>query len=376
MKFNFYVPTEICFEEECVKKNAEIFRRYGSRAFIVTGKHSAKACGALDDVEDVLKSCGISSQVYNKIENNPSVVTIEEAASLARVFNAEFIIAIGGGSPLDAAKAIGVLTQNRDLTVMDLFQNAFTSSVPVIAIPTTSGTGSEVTPYSVLLVPEKETKLSLGNRYTIPKVALLDPRYTEGLSESITINTAIDAFTHAFEGYLANRSTPLSEAISLEAIRVFAQCFTSLMTKDFTRDFREKIMYVSLLGGIIIAQTGVTIAHGMGYCLTYFHKIPHGKANGMLMNVYTTCQESAIPEKMEQVFNCLGMTKEEFVGTMDELSGPKPKLSEEDCQHYARLTMQQKGSIANTAASLDESIICEMWRTFQSTPRECKQNDE
>lgn len=366
MKFHFNIPVDIYFEKNCVVENQHIFSNYGSRAFIVTGRHSAKACGALADVAESLKKQNIAYEVFEEIENNPSTTTIVRAVKRAREFGTDMVIGIGGGSPIDASKAIAVLVRNSDMKVEDLFANDFTQACPMIAIPTAAGTGSEATPYSVLLVEEKQTKISFGNVYTYPTVAFLDYRYTKRLGEKNTINTAVDAFTHAFEGFLANRSTWLSEALSIEAIRYFGSCIKSLLEKNFTDEVREKLMYVSLLGGIIIAQTGVTIAHGMGYCLTFFKDIPHGRANGLLMKEYMDLNASCVKEKINLAMKIMNTTQEEFACNMEKLVGTAPELTEEECCQYTQLTLLQKGSIANTPYSIQERDIYDFWKKYES----------
>ena len=239
MKFTFQIPTKVYFEKNCITNHLEIFTYCGSRAAIVTGKHSAKASGALDDVTGVLKNAGIAYEVYDSVENNPSIETVEEITEKVKAFQANFIIGIGGGSPIDASKAVAVLAAN-EMHAADLFKNDFTKALPIVAIPITSGTGSEVTPYSVLLRKDMETKVSFGNSLTYPSYALLDPGYTVSMNDRTTVSTLIDAFTHVMEGYLANRSTVFSTMMSLEGIKNFAECIPGLRVKNMITAFERK----------------------------------------------------------------------------------------------------------------------------------------
>ena len=361
MKYSFKMPVNVIQEKECVKNNINIFKQTGTKALIVTGRHSAKACGALDDIEFILNEAGIDYKIFNEVENNPSLETVVKAADIAKKSNIDFIIGIGGGSPIDASKAIAVLAAN-DIEISDMFKNKFDRALNIIAVPTTSGTGSEATPYSVLLRKDLQTKVSFGNEYTFPKYALLDPKYTYSLNYDTTVNTAIDAFTHCLEGYLSNRSNSISDALALDAIRIFGAVLKDLSKKNITEDIREKLMYVSLIGGIVIANTGVTIAHGMGYCYTYFKDIPHGKANGLLMKNYL---EYVYPERIEKVNKVLELLKckdiKEFAEILEIMIGKAPKLTDEEIEQYTNLTLMQQGSMKNTARVVDENVIKMLW---------------
>lgn len=363
MNFTFAVPTKIHFGKECVKAYADEIKQYGKKALIVTGKHSAKACGALDDVVLTLTQNNIEYHIFNEVENNPSVETVEKAADIARQRSVDMIIAIGGGSAIDAAKAIAVLAANSQMSVLDLFKNEFEKVLPIIAIPTTAGTGSEVTPYSVLLRKDIQTKVSFGTFDTYPAVALLDSKYTKTLGKETTIHTAVDAFTHALEGYLANRSTVMSDVLALEAIRTFGKSVRKLINFNLNDEDRSNLLYVSLLGGIVIAQAGVTIAHGMGYCYTFFKDIPHGKANGLLMRDYLKFNYPAAKEKIDTVMRELGCGSiDEFGDLFEQLLGKAPVLSQDEIVKYTQLTQLQKGSIANTPQKVDAIAIEYLWK--------------
>ena len=362
MKFKFGIPTKIYFERHCVENNREIITGIGKKAIIVTGKHSAKACGALDDVTNVLDKAGVEYIIFNEIENNPSVETVEKAGKIAVEKKIDFVIGIGGGSPLDSSKAIAVLGANTDMDVYDLFSNKFTKALPIVCIPTTAGTGSEATPYSVLLRKDLQTKVSFGNENTYPAYAFVDAKYTNSLSKDFTISTAVDAFTHAFEGYLANRSSVISDCFALEAIKAFGKTMRKLSQFEIDENDRENLMLVSLLGGVIISQTGVTIAHGMGYCYTYFKGIPHGKANGLIMKEYIKLNYDSAKDKIDTAMKTLGCSGiEEFTSILHEMLGDSPHLTEEEVEQYTKLTLIQKGSMLNNPHPIDEGEIKKLW---------------
>jgi alcohol dehydrogenase class IV len=301
MQFGFEIGTKVLFGKGCLITNKAMLNKYGKRALIVTGKRSAKASGALAHVEEILKEYNIAYSIYDKVENNPSLENVAEGGKAAREFKADFIIGIGGGSPLDASKAVAVLATN-DIEPLELYKNVFGNKpLPIVAIPTTAGTGSEVTPYSILTRDDMKTKMSFGNEDTFPKLAFIDATYTESMSYETTVDTAVDALSHAMEGFLSKRSTPVSDVLAVEAIKVFAECSRALSENDIDFNIREKLLYVSVLGGMVISHTGTTIMHGLGYSLTYFKDIPHGRANGFFMREYLKYNYESVSEKIEKI---------------------------------------------------------------------------
>ncbi|MGE5418211.1 MAG: iron-containing alcohol dehydrogenase family protein [Acidobacteriota bacterium] len=358
MQFKFNLGTAAFFGADVVKQNASVFSKYGTKALIVTGPRSGRESGALADVVEVLKSLDMPCTVYDKIENNPSLATVEAAGKAAQACGADLIIGIGGGSPLDAAKAVAVLAVN-EITALDLFNNEFAQTpLPVIVIPTTAGTGSEVTPYSILTRPDKQTKMSFGNDETIPKAAFLDSRYTSSASYEVTVNTAVDALSHAVEGYLSRRCTPVSDLLALEAIRIFGDCAVKLSANSLDFAAREQLLYASMLGGMVIAQTGTTIVHGLGYSLTYFKELPHGLANGLLMQEYFTYNYPFAGDKIKNVLNQLGLESiDEFGALIDSLMTNKLTLSIEEMQQFAELAMQQRSTSYNIREVKQDDLV-------------------
>lgn len=162
MSYDFYMPTQIVSQDEssadsCVKTHSSLFA-LGKKAVVVCGKHSARACGALDDVESVLKKLGIDYIIYDKVTENPPVSTCYAGGQAAIEAGCDFVIGIGGGSPLDASKAVAVYAANPDFAPDDAFSDKIRAALPIIAIPTTAGTGSEVNPYSVMTLDKKMSK--------------------------------------------------------------------------------------------------------------------------------------------------------------------------------------------------------------------------
>ncbi len=366
MQFKFHMPVKAYFGEDCIKQYGSELASFGGKAFIVTGGRSAKASGALDDVCEVLKRLEIDFTIFDRVKNNPSLSNVKEGGEAARQFGAAFVIGIGGGSPLDAAKAIAVLAAN-DIEPEQLFTNSFQNKLlPIVAIPTTAGTGSEVTPYSILTRDDMQTKGSFGTPETFPVIAFLDPIYTESMLMDVTANTAIDALSHCIEGYLSKRSTSVSDILAQEGIRLFGSCMQHLASGEIDREDRSALLHASMLGGMVIAQTGTTIVHGMGYNYTYFKDIPHGKANGYLMAEYLRFNYGHAADKTDNILALLGLTDIDGFDTfIESLIGKAPELGEAEIAQYAAITMTQR-STASNIRTVQASDIEQIFRKVQA----------
>ena len=356
MDFKYFMPVKVFFGKNCIEKNSREFSMFGKKALIITGKKSAEKNGSLADVKKALENEKISYAHYNKIEPNPTVEKVRDAAIFARESGADFIIGIGGGSPLDAAKAIAILAVN-DIDDETLFGGAYNiKPLPVVAIPTTSGTGSEVTPYSILTYNKISNKRSIGSEYIFPQVAFLDPAYTNSLSAEITVNTAVDALSHAIEGYLSIRATEVITPFALESIRLIGECISELKEINVKDEVREKLLYASMLAGIVIAHTGTTAVHAMGYPLTYHRNIDHGRANGLVLYHYLKFLEPA-SVKVKHIIEAAGMKSvDEFGKVLEELFGEKEILSEKEIEEFTKTAMTAK-NIKNTLPQPEEKDI-------------------
>jgi alcohol dehydrogenase len=339
------MPTKILMGKNAVLKNKHEFLGYGKKALIVTGKNSAKITGALEDVTNTLKEMNIAYAIFDRIEENPCTKTIEEAASFGKTEEAEFIIGIGGGSPLDASKAIGIMIKNKHLTEETLFSEKKFESIPVLAVPTTAGTGSETTPYAILTDHRAKTKRNLG-QIVFCKAAFLDAKYTEKAPYDITVNTALDAMTHLVEGYLNTNSTYLSDMLAEKGLTLWGECVPSLLEADFDFEIREKLMLASSIGGMAIANTGTSLPHGMGYALTYFKGVPHGLANALLFKAYLRCFENK--SKVEKVYKLLGFgSGEEFEEFLLKMLHADIVVSREEIEGWSEAMCSNTAKLKN-----------------------------
>ncbi|MBR1738694.1 MAG: iron-containing alcohol dehydrogenase [Ruminococcus sp.] len=288
----FFIPTKIYAERGAVINHSAELAALGKRAFIVTGKSSSRKNGSLSDVTDALFSQGREYLIFDNVEENPSVETVMTASMQAAEFGADFVIGIGGGSPMDAAKAIAVMAANMDKGESYLFENDPDAKVlPVAEVPTTCGTGSEATAVAVLTQHKKRTKGSMAHR-VFPVLSLCDPGYLASAPKSVITATAIDAFGHLTESLINTASTDYSRIFAEQGLKLWAQSKAVLMGE---REPEEgdylKLLNASTVAGMAIAHTGTGIPHGLSYTLTYEAGIPHGIAVGYFLEGYIALAE-------------------------------------------------------------------------------------
>ena len=286
LNLDFYMPVRTYFGENAiVKAKGEL--SVGKHALIVTGKRSAKLCGAYDDVVKMLDELGVAHTLFDKIGENPKLSVCFEGGKAAREAGADFIIGIGGGSPLDAAKAISAFAANETLEQDDIFDAAFADMLPIILLPTTSGTGSEANNYSVLTIDSREVKKTFKHPRSYARAAILDPKYTYTLSYDYTLSTALDAFCHCIESYLSPKSTDISMMFALYGAKKLYNGLNAMKNSpealanaddDAVKSLRAELMAASFAGGVAINTTGTGFPHPLGYSLTLYSGIPHGKA--------------------------------------------------------------------------------------------------
>lgn len=383
MHLNYLMPTRIIMGEKCVINQRNLFSTLGKKAFVVTGKKSARINGAYDDVAKVLETNGQDHVLYDQVMANPTDICVCEAGKIAREQHCDFVIAIGGGSPMDAAKAAAVLAVN-DISKEDLFTLAFRKALPIIAIPTTSGTGSETTQYSVL-VDTTETdgitprtngpaKRSISTPLLFPHIALLDAVYIKDLNRDITVNTAIDALSHAIEGMLTLRANHISDMLAKESIAMILDCMDALLAfpgnpSSFPLEKREKLLLSSTVAGMVIAQSGTATPHSMGYQFTLNWGTDHGRANGLLMKSFLLwCQEKEKSIKKDNPFftlripvlcTALGMNLDKFVNLIEQLLGQREKASKTEIDTWSTLPMK---NAANTYVQPNTEEIGRIFR--------------
>ena len=358
----FFMPADTYVEKNCVKNHKEDILKIGSRALIVTGRSSAQKNGSLQDVTEVLKEGGVPYEVFAGVEENPSVDTVGKAAETGKKFGADFVIGIGGGSAIDAAKAIALLIANPEETINCLYQPKDLQAVPVIGIPTTCGTGSEATAVSVLTRHDVEIKKSIPYKI-FPVLALVDGKYLLSASQDLLINTAVDALAHSVESYLHAKANEFNRMISGYALQLWKEEIPVLKKEqELTEDMAQHMMLTATIAGMAIAQTATSLPHAMSYEMTYRKGLPHGKACGIFLAAYMREYARQNKKDVDDILGFLGMEDlDAFEKLLTELIG-KPEISEEELISYAENVSKDQGKIATYPYDITKEAIFEIYR--------------
>jgi alcohol dehydrogenase class IV len=355
----YYMPTRVIAGNRCLVENRALLKELGEKALIVTGKRSAKANGSLADAEKALDQNGQRWALYDKVMSNPTVDCALEIVHAFKEERCDFVLALGGGSPMDAAKAAAALAA-QTVPRAEIFSAAFTQAFPLAAVPTTAGTGSEVTPYAILTDDTAETKLSIATPAIFPRLAFLDAAYMRGLDRAVLINTTLDALSHAVEGMLSVRASAISDSLAKKSLAIISSHFVAIGQGRLETNILEELLQASTLAGMVIANTGTTAVHALGYSLTYYKNIDHGRANGLLLARFLAFVEKTRPVRIAEILSCMKMgTLADFGSALDGLLGERERLSPDEIGHYAKKAMKT-GNIANSAPHPAETELVEI----------------
>ena len=309
MRFDGYMPVRIVSGRNCLSDSGDTMLRFGKTCLIVCSSSAAKKSGALDDCIAVLNSRGISYEVFDRIGQNPLTSTCHEAGIAARNIKADFIIGIGGGSPMDAAKAIAIYALNPDMGHTDIYKREVPSkALPVILIGTTAGTGSEVTGVSVLTNADSGMKKSISGPDCYAAVSFCDYGYTCSAPDSVTRSTALDAFAHAAESMLCSTSNALSETYARKALSLLSDYILAMPDPpaDLSEPQREALYSASVFAGLAINITGTAFPHTVGYYLTERYGVPHGYACAAFLHALFIRAKKYCPERVGAIAACIG----------------------------------------------------------------------
>ncbi len=353
--FKHFNPVELHFGEDAIK--SVNFSKYGKKALIVTGSGgSAKKSGVFGDLIDLLGSKHIAHEIFNEVEENPSFSTVDRGSEFFRSTECDFVIGVGGGSPMDVAKAISASAKMKK-RVADLYTvKDEITCYPVIEIATTSGTGSEVTQYAVLTSPD-DKKVGLRTDKLFPTVAIVDPRYTLSVPGDLTISTGLDALSQLVEGIISKISTPLMDIIAVRGIELMKESLPAVIKEPGNLYHRTQVAMASNISGIVISQTGTTIVHALGYPITAHIGMRHGLANMMTICQILKETERFAPERVKFATGPFGGVR----GICDFIDSiypkPKLKLKEKDAEFFAKEIDLKAGQILNTPGKYDFEFV-------------------
>ncbi|MGI6486616.1 MAG: iron-containing alcohol dehydrogenase [Tepidanaerobacteraceae bacterium] len=282
-QYDVFTPKRIVTGLGCLKTVGEVARPFGKRALLVTDSVMEKT-GVQDQVTRYLKDSGIELAIYNKVNEEPHTGHVEEGAKIFRENNCEFIISLGGGSPIDTGKAVGaVVTHDVPIRTFMGIQRIPGPNVPLIAIPTTAGTGSEVTRTTIITDKTDDVKMLIISDYIMPSVSICDAQLTFTAPKRLTAATGLDALTHAIEAYISQKAQPYTDIIALEAIRLISKYLRQAWSNGRDVEARYHMMFAATMAGLAFSNSSVCLVHGMSRPIGAVFHVPHGLSNAVLL---------------------------------------------------------------------------------------------
>ncbi len=308
-EFSFSIPQEIIVGKGSLARLPEVVEKLGGKhGFIISGPHLNKM-GIVASCSKSLEKAGVKVDAYTETEGNPSVETVEKAAAAFCKSGADFIIALGGGSPMDVAKAVGVVARyGGSITEYEGGGRVPGDIIPVIAIPTTAGTGSEVTAFSVITDHSRNYKLTVFSYKLIPAYAILDPELLTTAPVSVAAACGIDAMVHALEAYISKDASPFSDAMAEKALELIGKNIRRYVADRTDIEAAEAMITGSLFAGIAFSWARLGDVHAMSHPVSAYFDVPHGVANAILLPTIVEYNALADHGKYFKLFNYISLT--------------------------------------------------------------------
>jgi alcohol dehydrogenase len=302
----FRAPPIICTGVGATKEVGDNAKQLGKRALIVTDSNLERI-GLLADIKASLDAAGVGYSIFDKVVTEPTVEYVDEGLATFREVRADIIVAVGGGSPIDTGKAIAALSSNPGRISDYMGANKIPRvCAPLVAIPTTAGTGSEVTPFTIITNTETDVKMLISSPRILPVVALVDPLMTLKMPRSITAATGLDALTHAIEAYTSIRAQPLTDTFALRAIHLISRNIRVAYSYPDDLEARGNMLMGALQAGLAFANSSVALVHGMARPIgAYFH-VAHGVSNAVLLPTVIEWSVSGNPNRYAEIAVAMG----------------------------------------------------------------------
>jgi alcohol dehydrogenase len=308
MPYSFSTAARIVGGRDTADSVGEIVKLAGGSRVAVVTDPVVQGAGLSGRIEAALRSSGLDCEVIPRVAPEPTVANTEEVRALVRRFGADFLVGIGGGSCLDTTKICSVgLTNPEPVSSWLGVDRIRRPGLPMVLIPTTAGTGSEVTPNAILTVPEEQKKIGAVSRHLLPGHAILDPTLTLSLPPALTASTGMDAFIHCLESYFSKKANLLADAVCLEGMRSILPWIRRAVADGTDLQAREKMLIGSTLGGMALSGSGTAAVHALAYPIGGRYGVPHGVANSMLLLPVLEFTLPACEARLAEVADVLGI---------------------------------------------------------------------
>lgn len=305
-------------------------RNYGARhVLVVTGANIIRA-GWVSDVTGSLEEEGIAYTLFSGITPNPRDHEVMEGARVYQEAGCDAIVAVGGGSPIDCAKGIGIVSSNdRNILKFEGVDRITIPPPPMICIPTTAGTGADVSQFAIINDTTRKVKIAIISKKIVPDIALIDPLPLTTLSPELTAHTGMDALTHSVEAYVSNASSPVTDIHAFESLQLMNGFLLKAVHDPKNIEYRYKTLLGSLCAGLAFSNASLGAVHAMAHSLGGFSDLPHGECNALLLEHVMAYNYPACPERFQEIGQALGVTPGSGgTGEMDEIIGAVRKLRE------------------------------------------------
>lgn len=377
---HYAIPQHIFTGKNALKEAAAYLKECGKNALIVTGKHVGKS-PMYEKLIGILEQVGVAYWTFDGITGEPTDKMIEEGLCLYRESGCDFIIGIGGGSPLDSAKAIAAMSVNPG-KIADYIGKEIAGEIPaIVAIPTTAGTGSEATKFTIITDKEKDIKMLLKGDGLVPKLAIIDPDFSMDMPKSVSVATGLDAFTHAVEAYTSKKAFSMTDTLAVSAVKRILKYLPVVYQNGYDAKAREEMAIAALEAGICINNSSVTIVHGMSRPIGALFHVPHGMSNAILLKACIGFALDGTYERFADLGRALGaaseadsnqIAAEKFLDKVEELCSicEVPTLQEYGIKKEAFFDAIDKmasdaiasGSPANTRKEVTKEDCVEIYR--------------
>ena len=318
--FTFTVPQDIIFGMGSLKRLPELLEKNGSVKMLLISDRGLEKLGVVEKVKDIVVASGIDVAEFLDVEPNPSVDTVNQATKAYQEAGETSIVALGGGSPMDVAKAVGVLAKfGGEITEYEGAHKVPGKIVPIIAIPTTAGTGSEVTAFSVITDTSRNYKLTVFSYELIPSYALLDPELIMTAPASIAASCGVDALIHAWEAYTSRDASPFSDAMAEKAMELIGANLRRFVANRQDEEAACAMMSGSMFAGIAFAWARLGNIHAMSHPVSAFFHVPHGVANSILLPTIVEYNALADKGRYEKIYNYISKEKEPVMDFVPEM---------------------------------------------------------
>ncbi|QAA35397.1 iron-containing alcohol dehydrogenase [Clostridium manihotivorum] len=311
MNFNYFLPVNLIFGTGKINLLGKETSRCGKKALVVTGRSSTKKTGLLDKALELLKVEGVEAIVFDKVDQNPLTTTAQAGAYMAVEAGCDVVVGIGGGSIMDAAKAIAFIAKNPgDISEYIFGRKIGVEALPIVLVPTTAGTGSEGNNFAVLTNPENGDKKSLRTNAIYAKASIIDPQLMVTMPKQTIAAVGFDALTHSMEGYVSKASQPITDMQAIYAMKLLAENLKKVYDEPSDLEAFEKVTLASTLGGMVIGVAGVAGAHALEHPVSGLKDVVHGKGLAALMPEIIQRSYYYAPTKYAVISKILGGTDE------------------------------------------------------------------